>query len=30
VPYIRRDLAEQANNLVASIAKHVDGEVCKL
>jgi hypothetical protein len=29
-PYIRRDLAEQANNLVASIARHIDGEVCKL
>lgn len=27
-PYIRRDLAEQANSLMAAIARHIDGEVC--
>ena len=26
-PYIRRDLAEAANNLVASIARHIDSQV---
>jgi len=29
-PYVKRDLAEQANALVASLARHIDGEVCKL
>ena len=29
-PYIRRNLAEEANNLVAAIAQHIDGEVTKL
>lgn len=29
-PYIKRDLAEQANALVAALARHIDGEVCKL
>lgn len=29
-PYIRRDLAEKANNLIAAIAEHIDGEVTKL
>ena len=29
-PYIRRNLAEQANTLVADLVRHIDGEVCKL
>jgi hypothetical protein len=29
-PYIRRHLAEEANNLIAAIAQHNDGEVTKL
>lgn len=29
-PYIKRDLAEEANNLIASIAKHIDREVATL
>jgi hypothetical protein len=29
-PYVRRHLAEEANNLIAAIAKHIDGEVAKL
>jgi hypothetical protein len=29
-PYVRRNLAEQANALVASLAAHIDAEVCKL
>jgi hypothetical protein len=29
-PYIKRDLAEQANTLVAALARHIDAEVCKL
>lgn len=29
-PYIKRDLAEQANTLVASLAHHIDAEVCQL
>ncbi|MDQ2763079.1 MAG: hypothetical protein M3Y22_06190 [Pseudomonadota bacterium] len=29
-PYVKRDLAEQANALVPSLAAHIDGEVCKL
>jgi hypothetical protein len=29
-PYIKRDLAEQANGLVASLAHHIDSEVCTL
>jgi hypothetical protein len=29
-PYVKRDLAEQSNVLVASLARHIDGEVCNL
>jgi hypothetical protein len=29
-PYIRRHLAEEANNLIAAIAQHIDREVTKL
>jgi hypothetical protein len=29
-PYVRRHLAEEANNLIAAIARHIDGEVTKL
>lgn len=29
-PYIRRQLAEEANNLIAAIAGHIDGEVTNL
>jgi hypothetical protein len=29
-PYIKRGLAEQANALVASLARYIDGEVCEL
>jgi hypothetical protein len=29
-PYIKRELAEQANTLVAAIAGHIDVEICKL